>query len=59
MAIIAISSALTIWLAGLWLLPIVLLAMSASMVAVYRMALASTTRQALLKQDALLEQLAK
>ncbi|HUK31401.1 MAG TPA: hypothetical protein VLV89_09830 [Candidatus Acidoferrum sp.] len=59
MAIIAISSALTIWLAGLWLLPIVLLAMSAAMVAVYRLALGATSHQAFLKQDALLEQLGK
>ncbi len=58
-AIVAIASALTIWLAGLWLLPIVLLAMSGAMVGIYRMALGATSRQALLKQDALLEQLAK
>jgi ABC-2 type transport system permease protein len=57
--IIAAASALTIYFAGLWLLPVVLLAMSAAMVAVYRMALGAVSRQALLKQDALLEQLAK
>jgi ABC-2 type transport system permease protein len=58
-AIVAGASALTIYFAGLWLLPIVLLAMSAATAAVYRMALEATSRQALLKQDALLEQLAK
>jgi ABC-2 type transport system permease protein len=58
-AIVAGASALTIYFAGLWVLPIVLVAMSVSMVAVYRLSLAATSRQALLKQDALLEQLAK
>jgi ABC-2 type transport system permease protein len=59
MAIVAAASALTIWFAGLWLLPIVFLAMSAAMIAVYRLALDATSRQAHLKQEALLEQLAK
>jgi ABC-2 type transport system permease protein len=59
MAIVAIIAALTIWLAGLWLLPIIYLAMSAAMFAVYRLALGATSRQALVKQEALLEQLAK
>jgi len=59
MAIIAVTAALTIWLAGLWLLPIVYLAMSAAMFAVYQMTLKATSRQALAKQEALLEQLAK
>jgi ABC-2 type transport system permease protein len=59
MAIVAIVAALTIWLAGLWLLPIIYLALSSAMFAVYRLALGATSRQALLKQEALLEQLAK
>jgi hypothetical protein len=59
MAIVAITAAVTIWVAGLWLLPIIYLAMSAAMFAVYRLALGATSRQALLKQEALLEQLAK
>jgi ABC-2 type transport system permease protein len=58
-AVVAITAALTIWLAGLWLLPIVYLAMGAAMFAVYRVALDATARLALEKQEALLEQLAK
>ncbi|MFZ0819273.1 MAG: hypothetical protein WAM91_04335 [Candidatus Acidiferrales bacterium] len=57
--IIAITAALTIWLAELWLLPIIYLAMSAASFAVYRAALGATARLALVKQEALLEQLAK
>jgi ABC-2 type transport system permease protein len=59
MLMVSLTAALTIWLAGLWLLPIVYLGMSAAMYAFYRLALGATTRQALLKQEALLEQLAK
>jgi hypothetical protein len=58
-AIVAITAALTIWLAGLWLLPIIFLAMGAASLAIYRVALGATSRLALEKQEALLEQLAK
>ena len=58
-AIVSIAAALTIWFAGLWLLPIVYLAMSAAMFAVYRFALGAISRLAVEKQDVLLEQLAK
>jgi ABC-2 type transport system permease protein len=59
MAIVSITGVLTVWLAGLWLLPIVYLVMSAAMFAVYRLALGAMSRLALEKQEALLEQLAK
>ena len=58
-ALVAITAALTVWLAGLWLLPVIFLAMSAAVFAVYRVALTATSRLALEKQEALLEQLAK
>jgi ABC-2 type transport system permease protein len=58
-AIVALTAALTIWLVGLWLLPIIYLAISVASFAVYRVALGATARLAIVKQEALLEQLAK
>jgi ABC-2 type transport system permease protein len=59
MGTIALAGAICIWLAGLWLLPIVYLALSAAAVVVYKLMLESTSQQAITQRDALLEQLAR
>jgi hypothetical protein len=56
---VAAAAALCIWLAGLWLLPLVYLAMSAIAFVIYRLILEGTTRQAVAQQDTLLEQLSR
>jgi hypothetical protein len=43
----------------LWLLPLVYLALSAAALAVYRLILDGTTRQAIAQRDALLEALSR
>jgi ABC-2 type transport system permease protein len=50
---------LCIWFVGLWLLPVLYLAMSAAALVVYRLILEGTTRQAILQRDILLEQLSR
>ena len=56
---VAAAAALCIWLAGLWLLPVVYLVMSAIGFVIYRLILEGTTRQAIAQQDTLLEQLSR
>jgi ABC-2 type transport system permease protein len=59
MGIIALTGAICIWLAGLWLLPIVYLALSAAALVAYRAMLKSTSQQAIAQRDPLIEQLAR
>jgi ABC-2 type transport system permease protein len=59
MGTIALVGVICLWLAGLWLLPIAYLALSAAAVIVYRFMLDSTSQQAITQRDALLEQLAR
>jgi hypothetical protein len=56
---VAAAAALCIWLAGLWLLPLVYLVMSTIAFVIYRLILEGTTRQAVAQQDTLLEQLSR
>jgi hypothetical protein len=56
---IAAVAALCIWLVGLWLLPIVYLALSAVALLIYRLVLDGTTVQAVRQRDTLLEQLSR
>jgi ABC-2 type transport system permease protein len=57
MGVISGAAFLCIWFVGLWLLPVVYLALSAAALVVYRFILEGTTRQAITQRDALLEQL--
>jgi hypothetical protein len=59
MGTIAGVGAISLWLVGLWFLPIVYLGLSAAAVVVYRLMLESTSQQAITQRDALLEQLAR
>ena len=59
MGLISAAAFLCNWLAGLWLLPVVYLALSAAALAAYRLILKGTTRQANLQRDALLEALSR
>jgi hypothetical protein len=59
MGVISGAAFLCIWLVGLWLLPIVYIALSAAALVVYRLILEGTTRQANLQRDTLLEQLSR
>lgn len=59
MGTIALVGVICLWLAGLWLLPIAYLALSAAAVVVYRFMLDSTSQQAITQRDALLDQLAR
>jgi ABC-2 type transport system permease protein len=59
MGTIAGVGAISLWLVGLWFLPIVYLALSAAAVVAYRFMLESTSQQAITQRDALLEQLAR
>lgn len=59
MGVIAATAFLCIWLAGVWLLPIAYLAWSAAALAVYRLILGATSRQAEMQRDTLLEQLSR
>jgi ABC-2 type transport system permease protein len=59
MGSLALVGAICLWLAGLWLLPIVYLALSAASVVVYRLMLESTSQQAITQRDALMDQLAR
>jgi ABC-2 type transport system permease protein len=59
MGSLSLVGAITLWLAGLWLLPIVYLALSAAGVVVYRLMLESTTQQAITQRDVLMEQIAR
>jgi hypothetical protein len=59
MGTIALVGVICLWLAGLWLLPIAYLVLSAAAVFVYRLMLDSTSQQAITQRDALLEQLAR
>lgn len=59
MGTIALVGVICLWLAGLWLLPIAYLALSAAAVVVYRFMLNSTSQQAITQRDALLDQLAR
>ena len=59
MGTIALVGAICLWLAGMWLLPIAYLGLSAAAVIVYRLMLESTSQQAITQRDALLEQLAR
>jgi hypothetical protein len=59
MGVISGAALLCNWLARLWLLPLVYLALSAAALVVYRLILKGTTRQAILQRDALLEALSR
>jgi ABC-2 type transport system permease protein len=59
MGTIALVGVICLWLAGMWLLPIAYLALSAAAVAAYRFMLESTSQQAITQRDALLDQLAR
>jgi ABC-2 type transport system permease protein len=59
MGTIALVGVICLWLAGLWLLPIAYIVLSAAAVVVYKFMLASTSQQAITQRDALLEQLAR
>jgi ABC-2 type transport system permease protein len=59
MGTIALSGAICLWLAGLWLLPIVYLALSAAGLMAYRAMLENTSQQANAQRDSLIEQLAR
>jgi ABC-2 type transport system permease protein len=59
MGTIALVGAICLWLAGVWLLPIAYLGLSAAAVAAYRFMLDSTSQQAITQRDALLDQLAR
>jgi ABC-2 type transport system permease protein len=59
MGTIALTGAICIWLAGLWLLPIVYLALSAAGLLAYRAMLESTSQQANTQRDSIIEQLAR
>jgi ABC-2 type transport system permease protein len=59
MGTLALVGAICIWLAGLWLLPIVYLAVSAAALVAYRAMLESTSQQAIAQRDPLIEQLAR
>jgi hypothetical protein len=59
MGLISAAAFLCNWLAGLWLLPLVYLALSAAALVVYRLILKGTTRQAIMQRDALLEALSR
>jgi len=59
MIVISSAALLCNWLARLWLLPLVYLALSAAALAVYRLILDGTTRQAIAQRDALLEALSR
>jgi ABC-2 type transport system permease protein len=59
MGTIALVGVICLWVAGLWLLPIAYLALSAAAVVVYRFMLDSTSQQAITQRDALLDQLAR
>jgi ABC-2 type transport system permease protein len=59
MGTIVLVGVICLWLAGLWLLPIAYLALSAAAVVVYKFMLNSTSQQAITQRDALLDQLAR
>jgi len=59
MFVIAGAALLCYRLAGLWLLPLVYLALSAAALVIYRLILEGTTRQAIVQRDALLDQLSR
>ena len=59
MGTLAAVGAICVWLVGLWLLPIVYLALSAGALAVYRLMLEGTSHQAVAQRDSLLEQLSR
>ena len=56
---LALVGAICIWLAGLWLLPFVYLALSGGALVAYRAMLESTSQQAIAQRDPLIEQLAR
>jgi ABC-2 type transport system permease protein len=59
MGTLSAVGAICIWLVGLWLLPIVYLALSAASVVAYRAMLNGIARQAITQRETLLEQLAR
>jgi ABC-2 type transport system permease protein len=59
MGTIALTGAICIWLAGMWLLPFVYLALSGAALIAYRAMLESTSQQAIQQRDPLIEQLAR
>src|SRR5579864_1397315 len=59
MGAISLTGAICIWLAGMWLLPIVYLALSGAALFAYRAMLESTSQQAIAQRDPLIEQLAR
>lgn len=59
MGVIAATALVCVWLVGVWLLPLAYLAWSAAALAVYRLILEATSRQAEMQRDALLEQISR
>jgi ABC-2 type transport system permease protein len=59
MGVIAAAAFLSISFVGWWLLPIVYIALSAGALAIYRLILNATTKQAIVQRDELLEQLSR
>lgn len=59
MGVIAATAFFCVWLAGVWLLPLAYLAWSVAALAVYRLILEATSRQAEMQRDALLEQISR
>ncbi len=59
MSVLGLTAAVCVWLAGLWLLPVVYATISIAGYAMYRASLDGVSKQALAQRDVLIEQLAK
>jgi hypothetical protein len=59
MLVIAAVVALVWWLAGIWLVPVVLAALSVAGFAAYRAGIGSTSRQAMEEREAILKELVR
>jgi ABC-2 type transport system permease protein len=59
MLVIATVVAIVSWLLAIWLVPVVLAAMSAAAFAVYRIGIAATSRQAMEQREAILKELVR
>jgi ABC-2 type transport system permease protein len=57
--VIAVVVAIVGWLAGIWLLPLALAALSAAAFAAYRAGIGATSRQAMEEREAILKELAR
>jgi len=59
MLVIAVVVAIVGWLAGIWLVPVALAALSAAAFAAYRTGIEATSRQAMEEREAILKELAR